>query len=77
MTPGDFIIIIIEWNTTPLVKGQSRRENIFHMSTTVLWLPSSMWQCGSRIQGPVAAMRRARDSWRSKPLAPVSQEIIG
>ena len=38
MTPGDFIIIIIEWNTTPLVKGQSRRDNISHMSTTVLWL---------------------------------------
>ena len=32
MAPGDFIIDIIEWNTTPLVKGQSRRElNISHM----------------------------------------------
>ena len=32
MTPGDFNIIIIEWNTTPLVKCRSRRElNISHM----------------------------------------------
>ena len=31
MTPGDFIII--EWNTTPRVKGRSRRKNISHMST--------------------------------------------
>ena len=48
MTPGD-IIIIIEWNKTPLVKGRSRRElnelNISHMCMTVLWLP----RCGSRI----------------------------
>ena len=74
MTPGDFIII--EWNTTPLVKGRSRRENISHMSTrtTVLWLPSSMWVSDTR---PVAVMRRARDSWRSKPLVLVSRETIG
>ena len=34
MTPGDFIIIIIiEWNTTPLAKGRSRHElNISHMN---------------------------------------------
>ena len=32
MTPGDFIIIIIiEWNMTPLVKGRRRCEfNISH-----------------------------------------------
>ena len=32
MTPGDFIMIIIEWNTSPLVKGRIRRElNISHI----------------------------------------------
>ena len=32
MTLGDFFIIIIEWNTNPLVKGRSRCElNISHM----------------------------------------------
>ena len=32
MTPGDFFIIIIERNKTPLVKGRRRRElNISHM----------------------------------------------
>ena len=72
MTPGDFIFIIIEWNTTPLVKGRSRRENISHMSTTVL--PSSMLVSDTR---PVAVMRSARDSRRSKPFALVSREIIG
>ena len=31
-----WFIIIIEWNTTPLVKGRSRREHNSHMPTTAV-----------------------------------------
>ena len=72
MTPGDFSIIIIERNTTPLVKGQSK-----HFSHARLCCDCRAAWASDTTTRSAAVMGRARDSWRSKPLALVSREIIG
>ena len=68
----DFSTIIIERNTTPLVKGRSR-----HFSHARLCCDCrAAWALDTTTRLAVV-IGRARDSWRSKPLALVSREIIG
>ena len=67
-----FSIIIIERNTAPLVKGQSRHFS--HVRLCCDW--RAAWASDTTTRS-AAVMGRACDSWRSKPLALVSREIIG
>ena len=53
---------------------QMVRIRLRNQPAKLLWLPSCMWVSDTK---PAAVMGRARDSWRSKPLALVSREIIG
>ena len=67
-----FFYLIIEWNTTPLVKGRTR-----HFSHVRLCCDCRAAWASDTATRSAAVMGRARDSWCSKPLALVSREIIG
>ena len=67
-----FFYLIIEWNTTPLVKGRSR-----HFSHVRLCCDCRAAWASATTTRSAAVMGRACDSWHSKPLGLVLWEIIG